>query len=62
MEIIDNIRGGKSLFQDLFFIFEGINDDKILKQILIEDNYNKNYQFDYNKFYDKIVSGKYIKY
>ena len=59
MEIIDNIRGCKSLFQDLFFVFESINDEKIIKQILIEDNYNKNYPFDYNKFYDRIVYGKY---
>ena len=59
MYLIDNIRGGKSLFQDLFFIFEGVNDENILKEILIEDNYNKNYPFDYNKFYDKITSGNY---
>ena len=57
INLIDNIRGGKSLFQDLFFIFEGVNDENILKEILIEDNYNKNYPFDYNKFYNKILSG-----
>ena len=57
INLIDNIRGGKSLYQDLFFIFEGVNDENILKEILIEDNYNKNYPFDYNKFYNKILSG-----
>ena len=56
-EIIDNIRNSKSLFQDLFFIFEGINDENIYKEILIEDNYNKNFPYDYNKFYNKIISG-----
>ena len=58
-EIIDSIRSYKSLFQDLYFIFEGINDENIYKEILIEDNYNKNYPFDYNSFYDKIISGNY---
>ena len=57
INLIDNIRSGKSLYQDLFFIFEGVNDENILKEILIEDNYNKNYPFDYNKFYNKILSG-----
>ena len=58
-EIIDSIRSCKSLFQNLYFIFEGINDENIYKEILIEDNYNKNYPFDYNSFYDKIISGNY---
>ena len=57
INLLDNIRSGKSLYQDLFFIFEGVNDESILKEILIEDNYNKNYPFDYNKFYNKILSG-----
>ena len=57
INLLDNIRSGKSLYQDLFFIFEGVNDENILKEILIEDNYNKNYPFDYNKFYNKILSG-----
>ena len=57
-EIIDNIRGGKSLFQDLYFVFEGINDEKLNKEILIEDNFNKNYPYDYNKFYENITGYK----
>ena len=56
IEIIDSIRNGKSLFQDLFFVFEGINDENFYKEILIEDNFNKNFSYDYNKFYEKILS------
>ena len=56
-EIIDCIRGRKSLYQDLFFVFEGINDEQLYKEILVEDNYNKNYPYDYNKFYEKVISG-----
>lgn len=62
IEIISNIRYGKSLFQDLFFIFEGYNDENLYKEILIEDNFNKNFSYDYSKFYEKIISenNKYI--
>jgi hypothetical protein len=56
-EIIDSIRTGKSLYQDLFFVFEGINDEKLYKEILVEDNYNKNYPYDYNKFCEKVLTG-----
>ena len=59
IEIIGNIRSGKSLFQDLLFIFEGINDKNFYKEILIEDNFNNNFSYDYNKFYEKIISGNY---
>ena len=55
MDIIDNIRGIKSLFQNLRFIFEGINDGSIINDILIEDNNNKGYPFNYEKFYNKII-------
>ena len=59
-EIIDSIRGGKGLFQELIFIFEGFNDEKFLKEILIENNFNKNFPYDFNKFCDKIVTGNLI--
>ena len=60
IEIIDNIRSGKSLFQNLKIIFEGINDKNgnIINDILVEDNFNKGYPFNYEKFYNKIIFGK----
>ena len=59
-EIIDNIRSGKALFQDLIFVFEGFNAEKFLKEILVENNFNKNFPYDFNKFCDKIVAGNLI--
>ena len=60
LEIIDNIRSGKSLFQNLKIIFEGINDKNgnIINDVLVEDNFNKGYPFNYEKFYNKIIFGK----
>jgi protein transport protein SEC24 len=57
IEIIDTIRNGKSLFQNLNIIFEGINDKNgnIINEILVEDNYNKGYPYNYEKFYNKII-------
>ena len=59
IEIIDTIRGGKSLFQNLKFVFEYINDKNgnIINEVLVEDNYNKGYPFNYEKFYNKIIFG-----
>ena len=57
---IEYIREGKSLYQNLIFVFEGINDEEFLKEILIEDNFNKRYPYDYNKFYEKIKSKSYL--
>ena len=58
--LIEYIREGKSLYQNLIFVFEGINDEEFLKEILIEDNLNKRYPYDYNKFYEKIKSKSYL--
>ena len=57
IEFIDNIRGGKALFQNLQIIFEGINDNNgnILNDILIEDNCSKGFPYNYEKFYNKII-------
>ena len=57
MEIIDNIRDAKSVFQNLMIIFEGINDQKgkIINQNLIEDNFCIEYPFCFEKFFDKII-------
>ena len=56
--IIDNIRKSKSVFQNLNNIFEGINDQrgKIINQNLIEDNYQREYPFSFEKLYDKVLS------
>ena len=58
--LVEYIREGKSLYQNLIFVFEGINDENFLKEILVEDNFNKAYPYDYNKFYEKIKSKSYI--
>ena len=58
--LVEYIREGKSLYQNLIFGFEGINDENFLKEILVEDNFNKAYPYDYNKFYEKIKSKCYI--
>ena len=58
--LAEYIREGKSLYQNLIFVFEGINDENFLKEILVEDNFNKAYPYDYNKFYEKIKSKSYI--
>ena len=58
--LVEYIREGKSLYQNLIFVFEEINDENFLKEILVEDNFNKAYPYDYNKFYEKIKSKSYI--
>ena len=57
VEIIDNIRNSKTLFQNLKIFLEGINDQKgkIINEILIEDNFNKDYPYTYDKFLNKII-------
>ena len=41
--LVEYIREGKSLYQNLIFVFEEINDENFLKEILVEDNFNKAY-------------------
>ena len=59
IEIIENIRNYKSVFQNLKISFEGINDQngKIINENLIEDNYNREYSISFNDFYNKIIFG-----
>ena len=47
------------LYQNMKIIFEGINDKngKIINEILVEDNFIKEYPFNYEKFYNKIIFG-----
>ena len=56
MNIIDYIRGGKSLFQNLIFAFEGTNSEKIVKESLIEDNNCNWYKMDYETFYKRCMN------
>ena len=58
--LVEYIREGKSLYQNLIFVFEGINDENFLKEILIEDNFCTSYPYDYNKFYEKIKGKSYL--
>ena len=58
-ELIDSIRYTKSFFQNLYFVFEGINDENFFKEILIEENNNKAFPYDFNHFYEKIVGRNY---
>jgi protein transport protein SEC24 len=58
--LIEYIREGKSLYQNLIFVFEDINDKDFLNEILIEDNFSKSYPCSYNKFYEKIKSKSYL--
>ena len=57
VEIIFNIRNSKTLFQNLKIVLEGINDQKgkIINEILIEDNFNKDFPYSYDKFLNKII-------
>jgi protein transport protein SEC24 len=55
MNIIDYIRGGKSLFQNLIFAFEGTSAEKIVKESFIEDNNCGWYNMDYNTFYNRCM-------
>ena len=56
INIIDYIRSGKSIFQNLIFAFEGTNTEKIVKESLIEDNNCNWYKIDYNNFYKKCLN------
>ena len=53
--ILDYIRGGKSLFQNLIFVFEGAGGERIINESLIEDNYCQWFPMDYVNFYKKYI-------
>ena len=59
-ELINSIRDSKSLFQNLKIIIEGINDQKgkIINEILIEDNYIREFPFSFENFLNKIIFDK----
>ena len=53
--ILDYIRGGKSLFQNLIFVFEGAGGERIINESLIEDNNCQWFPMTYNNFYKKYI-------
>ena len=55
MNIINYLRKEKSNFQNLIFVFEGIEAEKIVKGCLIEDNNCKWFPLSYGKFYKKYI-------
>ena len=55
MNIINYIREGKTLFQNLIFVFEGSEGEKIIKESLIEDNNCDWFPMNYEKFYQKYI-------
>ena len=57
--LIESIRDGKDIYQKSVFVFEGINDENFLKEVLVEDNFNKSYPYDFNKFYEKVIGRNY---
>ena len=53
--ILDYIRGGKSLFQNLIVVFEGAGGERIINESLIEDNYCPWFPMNYTNFYKKYI-------
>ena len=56
--ILDYIRGMKSIFQNLVFVFEEEGGERIINEALIEDNLCKWFPMDYSTFYKKYINGK----
>ena len=55
--ILDFIRGGRALYQNLVFVFEGEGSERIINESLIEDNFCKWFPMDYPTFYKKYIKG-----
>ena len=49
------IRGQKSIYQNLIFVFEGTGGERIINESLIEDNYCKWFPMIYANFYKKYM-------
>ena len=54
--ILDYIRGGKSIFQNLIFVFEGAGGERIINESLIEDNNCQWFPMNYANFYKKYIN------
>ena len=57
---LDYIRGEKSLYQNLIFVFEGNKGEKIINESLIEDNYCNWFPMNYSNFYKKYIKNNNI--
>ena len=55
MNVIDYIRGGKALYENMIFVFEGTNEERIINDSLIEDNKCNWFPMDYAHFYQKYI-------
>ena len=53
--ILDYIRRGKSMYQNLVFVFEGEGEERIINESLIEDNFCEWFSFDYSNFIKNIL-------
>ena len=53
---LDYIRGGKSLYPNLIFVFEGAKGERIINECLIEDNYCNWFPMNYENFYKKYIN------
>ena len=53
LNILDYIRSYKSIYQKLIFIIEGTEEEKLIKECLIYDNYCNWYPIDFKNFYIK---------
>ena len=60
MNIIDYIRGNKSLYQNLIFVIEDSKGEKLMNDILIEDNNCNWFPMSFDNFYKKYISGSNI--
>ena len=55
MNIINYLRDEKSNFQNLIFVYEGTESEKIINSYMIEDNNCKWYPVSYEKYYNKYI-------
>ena len=52
---LDYIRGGKSIFENLIFVFEGAGGERIINESLIEDNNCQWFPMNYMNFFKKYI-------
>jgi protein transport protein SEC24 len=55
MNIINYLRDEKSNFQNLIFVYEGTDSEKMINSYMIEDNNCKWYRVSYEKYYNKYI-------
>ena len=60
--IIDYLRDEKSNYQNLIFVFEGTEAEKIINNCMIEDNNCKWFPISYDKYYRKYIEDNSLGY